>query len=122
MRKYKLMTDKEKKYLKALIRDYNLTINTCRVKSFQHQETYEQLYKRMDYEEKLVLELQSILIDIKPCDIQDFWKDKKKSLVSTHSFIRTLYSQRTDESISGKLIKTCEKLMKWLKDSNIVNS
>lgn len=115
MRKYKLMTDKEKKYLRALTRDYDLTVNACRVKCFQSGETYEQLYKRMDYEEKLILELQSILVDTKPYDIQEFWKDKKNSLVSTHSFIRTLYMQQTDRSISSNLIKTCKKLLEWLK-------
>jgi len=85
------MTNNEKLYLRSLVRDYNMTVNCARVKAFQTKETYEEMYKRMDYEEKLILELQCIIVQIKPPDIRDFWNDKKDSLSSTHSFIQTLY-------------------------------
>ena len=110
----RLLSATEKQYLKKLTQNYEMSVATAHVAKFRFKESFEQLYKRMVKEEKMVRELQEMFYDVKGKDINHLFK-KPNNQVMALNFIRNTYGVNLDKPINRLFINNCYKVYNFLK-------
>lgn len=90
------LTKKEKQeYCRKLKQEYNLSPSNIYVVTLRDKINHKELYEELKRRDALLEELKEEFIEVKPCEIKSFFKDKASPVASAASFISGLYRSRT---------------------------
>lgn len=103
------LSKSEKMYIKLIQRDFEITENAIHVKRYNSKETYEQMYNRMNDEEKLIREFQDFFAVNNVSTIYHLFKEPNNKQMA-HDFTNRLFAIDPTKPINKSTVKTCRRI------------
>ena len=98
--------------IKLIARKFNISENNIRSQISKRKISLDQFENDLDNRLIIIDKTKQLLINKRPIDILHFFASRSASI----SFMKRLFEIKNNELVNIKLIKSCEKILKGLKN------